>query len=329
MKREIKTENVNATRSSGIVRRHVVKIVSVILLMTATAQTFAQETATKSFLDDPFNHPMAPLYLVTSLLFVTLVLVVIVAIHMLRVLNIFVQQAEREKAAKLGIPYAPGISWWLKMWDELNTAVPLSQEKDIDLGHDFDGIRELDNHLPPWWKALFYGAIVWGIIYLIVYHFMGSMPLSGAEYENELAIAAEEARVYRASQPVAVIDENALVFTLDEPLIANGKKVFMSNNCGSCHRNDGGGNAIGPNLTDAYWIHGGAIKNVFLTIKTGFVEKGMPAWGKVMSPTDVRDVAFYVVSLQGTNPKDAKKAQGDLFVPAEVPAPADSTKGGK
>ena len=82
-------------------------------------------------------------------------------------------------------------------------------------------------------------------------------------------------------------------------------------NCVPCHRKDGGGNTIGPNLTDNYWLHGGAVKNVFSTVNDGFVEKGMPAWGKTMSQGDVRDVTFFVLSLQGTNPADAKAPQGE------------------
>ena len=112
------------------------------------------------------------------------------------------------------------------MWDQLNAAVPINQEKDIDLGHEYDGIRELDNHLPPWWKGILYGSVVWAVIYMFVYHFSGSLPLSIAEYENQLAVAAEEVRVYQASQPVTVIDENALAFTDDAAILGNGKRVF-------------------------------------------------------------------------------------------------------
>lgn len=313
---------------SGNPLRNVVMLV--LLFLAAVAPAFAQDgTAPKSFTDDPINHPMAPLYLVTALLFVTLILVITVAVFMLRILNTFVEQAEKERAAKLGVAYVPRVSWWTKVWDELNASVPISKEKDIDLGHEYDGIRELDNHLPPWWKGILYGSMVWGVIYMIVYHFLGSMPLSGAEYENEVAVAAEQVRAYRATQPVAVIDENTLAYSSDAGILSNGKKVFISNNCQSCHRQDGGGNAIGPNLTDTYWLHGGAIKNIYVTIKNGVVEKGMPAWGKVMSPTDVRDVAFYVMSLQGSNPADGKAPQGVVYTP-EVPAsPADTTMGGK
>ena len=311
--------------------RHTLRKAAILLLMIVTAApAFAQEvTAPKSFMDDPINHPMMPLYLVTGLLFVTLILVITVAIYMLRILNAFVEQAEKERARKLGITYTPSVSWWTKFWDEFNASVPVAKEQDIDLGHEYDGIRELDNHLPPWWKGILYGSMIWAVIYMIVYHFLGSLPLSGAEYENSLAVAAEQVRAYRASQPVATIDENTLAYTNDAVILSNGQKVFISNNCQSCHRQDGGGNAVGPNLTDTYWIHGGSIKNIFQTIKNGVVEKGMPAWGKVMSPTDVRDVAFYVMSLQGSNPKDAKAPQGVQYVPETVATPADSTMGGK
>jgi cytochrome c oxidase cbb3-type subunit 3 len=125
---------------------------------------------------------------------------------------------------------------------------------------------------------------------------------------------------------VEAIDENTLTYSPDEVILTNGKKVFTANNCGSCHRNDGGGNAIGPNLTDAYWIHGGSIRNIFVTINKGVVEKGMPAWGKAMSPSDVRNVAFYIMSLQGTNPPNPKAPQGELF---EQPAAIDSLNTGK
>lgn len=305
-------------------RSHWNWIVLILFLFGVVPSTMAQDT--KGFLDDPINHPMASFYFVAALMLVTILLVVVVAIYMLRVLNLFVLQAKRDKAKKAGLVYAPEISWWERTWDSLNASVPLDKEKDIDLGHEYDGIRELDNHLPPWWKGLFYGCVVWAVGYMVVYHYSRTLPLQAEEYENELTAAAEELRVLRASQPVAVIDENTLVFTTDKNLIENGKKVFMSNNCGSCHRNDGGGNAIGPNLTDSYWIHGGSMKEVFLTIKTGVIEKGMPAWGKVMSPTDVRDVSFFVMSLMGSNPIDPIKPEGKMVTPMEIPESGDSTK---
>lgn len=274
---------------------------------------FAQEASpVKSFWDDPFNDPLLPVYLVSIFVFIVLILVFVVAFYLLRIIHVFVEQAAREKAAKSGIPYIRRPTWWSTMWTKLNKSVPVEKEKTIELDHNYDGIRELDNHLPPWWKWLFYGTIAWGLVYLVVYHFSDSLPLSEEEYRNEVAAAEEKAREFKASQPQAVIDENTLQFTNDAAIVKKGKSVFMNSNCGSCHRNDGGGNTIGPNLTDKYWLHGGDVKNIFSTIRNGVVEKGMPAWGKSLSPQDVRDVTFFVMSLQGTNPAEAKAPQGDL-----------------
>jgi cytochrome c oxidase cbb3-type subunit 3 len=286
---------------------------------------FAQQALeTKSFWDDPFNHPMTSLYIVSAFVFVVLILVIFVALYVIRVLRILTIQSEQGRAKNLGIPYVPSLSWWSRFSQTMNASVPLEKEKTIELDHNFDGIKELDNHLPPWWKWLFYGTIGWAAVYIFVFHISGTLPLSLDEYHKEIADAEEQVRKLKASQPQAEIDENSLMFTLDSvAFITKGKAVFMDNNCGSCHRNDGGGNAIGPNLTDTHWLHGGHIKNVFSTIRNGVVEKGMPAWGRSLSPQQVRDVAFFVMSLQGTNPANPKAPQGEIYKALIVPR--DST----
>ncbi len=303
-------------------------ILVMVFLLLSSLRVWAQDTgpSAKTFWDDPINHPLFPVYLVTFFVFIVILLTLAVAIITLRVLNVFVEKSYEEKAVKLGIPYVAPQQWWTKFWQKANAMVPLEEEKNIELAHNYDGIRELDNHLPPWWKGLFYGTIGFAVVYMVVFHLFNSLPLSEQEYHNEVFLAEEQTRILKASQPVAVIDENSLSFTNDADIIAKGKSVFMSSNCQSCHRNDGGGNTIGPNLTDAYWLHGGEIKNIFSTIKNGVVEKAMPAWGKVMSQKDVRDVSFYVMSLQGTNPQNAKAPQGELFIPKPDTTAKDSTK---
>jgi len=300
------------------------KLLLLIIGSLTTLSAWAQEaTKQKGFWDDPFNHPLLPFYSTLAFIFVLIFLAIVVSIVSIRAMNLLLGQMEKDRAEKLGKAYVPEPSWFTKVWDSFNAAVPVAQEKDIELDHNYDGIKELDNHLPPWWKWLFYACIVWAFVYIGVYHFSYSLPLSGQEYENEVAQATAAQQKYLASQPKAVIDESALVYTPDPVILEKGKAVFVRNACGSCHGNEGGGNQIGPNLTDEYWLHGGGIKNVFNTIKTGVVEKGMPAWGKSMSPTDVRDVAFFVQSLQGTKPANAKAPQGELYK-AEVKT--DSTK---
>jgi cytochrome c oxidase cbb3-type subunit 3 len=268
-----------------------------------------------TFWSDPINSPMLPVYMVTTFLVIAIILTGLVMTYVLKVLRLFVRQEEMERAKKSGIRVEQKVSWWSKFWQRINAFVPVSQERDIDTGHEYDGIRELDNHLPPWWTGLFYATILWSVVYIVVYHVTDSFPLSQGEYAAELVEAAEQSRALLASQPPLVFDEATLDYSADEAILTNGKAVFSSSNCGSCHRNDGGGNGVGPNLTDEYWLHGGSVGNIFSTINKGVVDKGMPAWGKVMSPKDVRDVAFYIMSLQRNRPIDAKAPQGDLYKP--------------
>jgi cytochrome c oxidase cbb3-type subunit 3 len=252
------------------------------LLALVPTISVAQETTKQvSFLDDPTNHPLFALYMLTAAVFIVLLLIMIVAIYIIKILNLFARRAAEEKAAREGRVYVPEPGWLENFMQRMNASVPVAEEKTIELDHNYDGIRELDNHLPPWWKWLFYATIVWAVVYLVVYHVTGSLPLQAQEFEDQVALAEEAKLKYLASQPATVIDENTLEYSADAAILDNGKKVFITNNCQSCHRVDGGGNIIGPNLTDAYWIHGGSIKEIFLTILSGAVGKGMPAWGDV------------------------------------------------
>ena len=278
----------------------------------------AQETTSKTFLDDPINHPDFMFYVIVTLLLVVFFLVLAVAIVFFRTLNMMIEQSARDKARATDTVYVPKPNFWSRFSRTVNASVPIEKEGEIDMGHDFDGIRELDNHLPPWWKWLFWATIGWSAVYLVVFHVTSALPLSGQEYENQVAEAEIQKQKILASQPQANIDLNKLDYNADAAIIAKGEKIFTSINCGSCHRNDGGGNSIGPNLTDTYWLHGGDIKSIFETVNKGVVEKGMPAWGKTLSPGEVRDVTFFVMSLQGTNPANPKSPQGELYKTREV-----------
>ena len=110
------------------------------------AGSLLAQDAPKTFMDDPTNHPMFPLVLISLFVVVVIILVLVSAVMLLRVLNIMVRNTAMENAAKLGIPYAPQQSWWEKFWNNINDLKPVAQEKDIELDHNYDGIRELDNH---------------------------------------------------------------------------------------------------------------------------------------------------------------------------------------
>lgn len=206
--------------------------------------------------------------------------------------------------------------WWTKLDQKYFTkAASLEKEADVLLDHDYDGIKELDNALPPWWKWGFYITIVVGVIYLFRFHVTKSGPTPLQEYESEMKIAAAHMEEFRKNSKEA-FDETTVTLA-DEKGIAEGKKIFTGT-CFPCHGANGEGNAVGPNLTDKYWLHGGSLGNVFKTISIGVPDKGMQAWGKTFSPTDVRNLASFVLSLQGTNPANAKEAQGNLFEPGKT-----------
>lgn len=292
----------------------------VLTLPLAFGQDAAAAAPATSFLDDP----LLPFYIVVGFIFIIALLVLTVAAYMLRVLNIMARQAEKERAEKLGIPYVEAPSMWQRLWDQWNALKPLEKEADIMLDHNYDGIRELDNHLPPWWKWLFYFTIGFAAVYLMVFDVFNTLPTQLQEYDNEVAYAQQQALKRQASNPVAAIDENSVEATNDALALADGKQTFLTT-CASCHRKDGGGD-IGPNLTDEYWLHGGTIKDVFKVVRHGVAGTNMIAWEGVISPEKMKNVASYVLTLQGSNPANPKKPQGDLFKPEKEKLKVDTVK---
>lgn len=197
-----------------------------------------------------------------------------------------------------------------KLLLSLTDAVAIEEEESILLDHDYDGIRELDNNLPPWWKYGFYLTIVVAVVYMLHFHVLGTGDLQIKEYEKDMIQAKLEVDEYMKNSANNV-DENS-VKLLNEPAdIASGKDVFISS-CAACHGKLGEG-SVGPNLTDDYWLHGGSIQDIFKSIKYGWVEKGMKSWKEDLSPMQIAQLASFIKSIKGTNPANPKAAQGDLF----------------
>lgn len=285
------------------------KIVLFLSFSLGSTGVFAQSA---DFWSDPFNHPLFPLYALSLVVFIVIVLVAIVALYLIKVLNILIDRAARERAEKEGRVYVPAPTIWQSIQQKLTDATPVEKEQTIVLDHEYDGIRELDNHLPPWWKWLFYFTIAWAFVYYFVYHVEDYFPLPEEEYLAEVA----QYEKLKASQPEAEIDEANLTFTDDAAIISKGAQIF-ADNCATCHRADAGGDA-GPNLTDDYWLHGGDIKDIYHTVKTGVPQTQMISWASILKPESIRDVAFYVKSLHGSNPENPKAPQGELYAPKDV-----------
>lgn len=198
---------------------------------------------------------------------------------------------------------------WIEKLNKTRT-VDAKSEEAYNLGHDYDGIQELDNPTPPWWQWGFVISFIFGIVYLWVYFVGKSAPNQYQELDIANAKAAEQVKAYMASS-ANNIDENTVTVLTSETEIAEGKKTFTTV-CAACHGVDGGG-IVGPNLTDKYWLHGGSIHDIFKTIKYGVPEKGMKSWKDDYTPKQIAELASYITTLQGTKPANPKEPQGDLF----------------
>lgn len=208
------------------------------------------------------------------------------------------------------VDLVPTQPWWIRWYRRLTKAVPMDQEKDVTLDHNYDGIQELDNSLPPWWLAMFYITIAFSVVYLYYAHFTDYGISSEQEYVLEMEKADRAVKAYLAAQS-DVVDENNVEMLEDQEAIALGASMYAAN-CVACHGAAGEG-GVGPNLTDDYWLHGGDVKSIFKTIKYGVPEKGMIAWQTQLRPADIHKITSYIVTLKGTNPPNAKEPQGELY----------------
>ncbi|MBL8009866.1 MAG: c-type cytochrome [Flavobacteriales bacterium] len=203
----------------------------------------------------------------------------------------------------------------------LTRSVKVEQEKDLLMHHEYDGIRELDNVLPPWWLWLFYGTVIWSVVFLLNVHVFDIWPTQEEEYRQEMAQAKAEVDAYLA-QFAGMVDETNVTALTDAAAIAGGRATFDAY-CKACHGGAGEG-GVGPNLTDDHWIHGGGVQNVFKTIKYGVPEKGMIAWKAQLKPAEMQAVTSYILTLHGTDPPNAKAPEGELWKEATTTAPVDS-----
>jgi cytochrome c oxidase cbb3-type subunit 3 len=217
--------------------------------------------------------------------------------------------------------------WWSRFNKKAWDLVPIEKERDILLDHNYDGIKELDNVLPPWWVAMFYITIIYGVGYFGYYHFTDNGLSSAEEYEIEMQEAEEAVERYLATK-ADLVNESNVEMLIDESELALGETIFTTK-CTPCHGMAGEGNSIGPNLTDEYWLNGGGIKNVFKTIKYGVPEKGMISWKSQLRASDMHRVASYILSLQGTNPPNAKEPQGEIWTGEKIAQGEDDQIGMK
>ncbi|MGE0710601.1 MAG: cbb3-type cytochrome c oxidase N-terminal domain-containing protein [Planctomycetota bacterium] len=179
--------------------------------------------------------------------------------------------------------------------------------KDVLLDHEYDGIREYDNPLPGWWLFLFWVPILFAPFYLVYYHGKEGR-LVVDEYTRDAGEIAEARAKEALKNPIS--DAGLLEQSKDPGTAAAGASIFAAK-CAQCHGPQGQG-GIGPNLADKFWINGGKPTQIFHTISEGGRPgKGMIAWSKEgLNAVQLRVMAAYVLSLQGSNPPNPKPPEG-------------------
>lgn len=171
--------------------------------------------------------------------------------------------------------------------------------------HEYDGIKELDNPLPPWLKYLFYVTIIISFSYLtLVFVFKDESIIQAKEYRKEVMAARTKSEVAVAAEAV----KTAAAPMTQEQILAAGKITF-DKICVVCHGKFGEG-LVGPNFTDEFWIHGGKPEDLLKVINEGVLEKGMISYKSQLNKTQINNVIAYILSLQGTNPPNQKASQG-------------------
>jgi cytochrome c oxidase cbb3-type subunit 3 len=263
--------------------------------------------------------------LIVALLFFAVVLLV-VSVTLFNAFKVMLkEQKDPQPYVKYQKPTPLNYEEWLKhkkatpnIWTKILSLKPLEEEKNLEIPHAYDGIKELSNPVPAWFNVLFYGTIIFGACYLYYYHIGGYGERQDDEYVTEMTKADLDKKLFLAKSATKV-DESTV--KIDPAQIVKGKVVFDAN-CIACHGDKGQG-LVGPNLTDEFWLHGGSVVDVFKVVKYGVPAKGMVSWEKNLTSQQLSEVTNYIMSLRGTNPAGAKAPQGEKY---EEKLEADTNK---
>lgn len=286
----------NQSKDNGGLTKMILVLISVGTVFLPT-RSYALSTSDAT---DPTQLGMPWLKVENSDIYIMIginIVLLLVVVYLRSLFNNFYYMVykRKEKAAK------PKRSKVVKV---LVDSVPIEEESSILMDHEYDGIRELDNNLPPWWLWGFYLTIVFAFCYILYYHvFNGDS--QEMEYKHSMVEAQKEIDAYLKDAAMNVDESNVTLLT-DGAALGTGKSLFESN-CAVCHK-DGSGD-IGPNLTDKFWIYGNDIKIVFGTIKNG-TTNGMPEHASKLNPVQLQQVASFVLSLKY---KAGKEPQGKEY----------------
>lgn len=184
--------------------------------------------------------------------------------------------------------------------------------------HELDGIKEYDNPLPGWLMAIWWGAILFAVLYLAFYALSFGEGTMEAEYRSAAERDLAALQAHFAANPVIPPTPAELLAGAKDPAVTEVGAARFARSCASCHGDRAQG-LIGPNLTDERWIHGGSVEQVFQSVVKGWPAKGMPPWGRAIPPQEISALVSYIRSLQGSSPPGAKAPEGEAFPPEPLP----------
>lgn len=197
------------------------------------------------------------------------------------------------------------------------------QDEPIIQGHNYDGIQEYDNPMPGWWVWIFWLCVIFTPVYILGVHVFGFINT----YEDDLAASQaqlQEVRdAYEAANPTFEVSNEAIAAFVGVQEHIDAGAALYGTNCAMCHGDQGQG-LIGPNLTDAYWIHGNQNTDLYAVITNGVLDKGMTPWGNILSPDERSQLVAYIRSIEGSEPEGAKEPQGDFYGDDEDDSDDDS-----
>jgi cytochrome c oxidase cbb3-type subunit III len=278
-------------------------------LCLTSLSSFAAEDAAPVVRNSIDGLAQNDFYFIIGVIFLELIVIFSLAIYINMLIKVVKGVPEAEESEAI-VAEKEKKSWF---WDKLNAAASLEKEEEVLLDHNYDGIMELDNSLPPWWKYGFYLTIVVAVIYIYRFHVSHDGLSQQEEFTAEM-VKGEEDKARYLAQSANNVDENTVTMMTGAAELAAGRELFQKT-CAACHLADGGG-SVGPNLTDDYWLHGGSVKDIFKSIKYGWQEKGMKSWKDDFSPKEIQELTSFIRSIKGTKPATPKDPQGELYLEA-------------
>jgi cytochrome c oxidase cbb3-type subunit 3 len=184
--------------------------------------------------------------------------------------------------------------------------------------HELDGIKEYDNPMPGWLMAILWGSLIFSAAYLMFYALSFGEGTMEAEYRQQTQQAVSSVQAYFDANPLIPPRPTELLSGARNQAVLDAGASRFARSCSPCHGEQAQG-LIGPNLTDDHWLHGGSVEQIFQTVAKGWPAKGMPPWGRTLKPEELSALVSYVRSIQGSNPRNARAPEGDVYAAEPLP----------